>query len=70
MIRTLLVLFGFKDYALFGDDVCIADEKMAKEWSSLMCALGVKIAWDKSLHGSADQLLEHHVSDSSAVLNN
>lgn len=23
--------FGFQDYALFGDDVCIADEKMAKE---------------------------------------
>lgn len=40
--------FGFKDYALLGDDVCIADDKMAKELYSLMCALGVKIAWEKS----------------------
>lgn len=30
--------FGFKDYALLGDDVCIADDKMAKELYSLMCA--------------------------------
>lgn len=39
----------FRDYALLGDDIVIADESVAKEYRSIMARLGVKISDIKSL---------------------
>jgi hypothetical protein len=41
----------FTLYALLGDDIVIADEKVAKEYMKVMDALGVKIGLAKSLVG-------------------
>jgi hypothetical protein len=42
----------FDLYALLGDDIVIADEKVAKEYVTVMEALGVKIGLAKSLVGA------------------
>jgi hypothetical protein len=39
----------FLDYALLGDDIVIANKKVAKEYERLMTALGVEIGLHKSL---------------------
>jgi hypothetical protein len=39
----------FKDYALLGDDICIADSAVAKSYLSLMTDYGVDINLSKSL---------------------
>jgi hypothetical protein len=40
---------GFMDYVIIGDDVCIANAQVAKEYSKLMEELGVKINLAKSI---------------------
>jgi hypothetical protein len=39
----------FRDYALLGDDICIADSAVAKSYLSLMTDYGVDINLSKSL---------------------
>ena len=47
----------FPNYAILGDDVVIADEEVAKVYSSALGYLGLSISWSKSLvshSGAAD----------------
>jgi hypothetical protein len=39
----------FSDYALLGDDICIADQSVAEQYLILMASLGVEINLSKSL---------------------
>jgi len=42
----------FLDYALLGDDICIADKDVASQYLLIMSGLGVEINLSKSLQSS------------------
>lgn len=46
----------FLDYALLGDDICIADKAVADHYLAIMRDLGVEINLSKSLVSSSNVL--------------